>query len=61
MGEDGAGLVVWSIVASVICALVGALIGSKRGREFDGLLLGAFLGFIGLIILLCLPKREPKH
>jgi DNA-directed RNA polymerase subunit RPC12/RpoP len=40
--------------------LVGYLAGRARGRESDGLLLGALLGPIGWLLILCGPDKRPK-
>ena len=46
-------LVVW-----LVCGLLGALLGQSKNRKIEGLLLGFFLGILGLIILVFLPPRE---
>lgn len=44
----------------VIGAGVGYAIGTQRGREGEGLLFGAFLGFIGWFIILVGPDYRRK-
>ena len=53
----------WNIIILVVAwlvvgALVGFLAGRARGREEDGLKLGAFLGPVGWLITLCLSDQR---
>lgn len=36
---------------SVVFAVIGGIVGSSKGRRVEGVLLGLFLGVIGLILI----------
>jgi ABC-type uncharacterized transport system permease subunit len=43
----------------VVCGIGGGFLAQSKGRNFaEGLILGIVLGFIGLIIEACLPKKD---
>ena len=42
----------------LVCAVLSMIIGATKGRSGAGLLLGLFLGPIGLIIIAVLPPNE---
>jgi len=47
-------LILW-----VLCGIGGGFLAQSKGRNFgEGLILGIVLGFIGLIIEACLPKKD---
>ena len=44
------------VIASAVCAFVATAIGKSKGRGFLGFVLGAFLGIIGVVIILLMKK-----
>ena len=49
---------VFLVLAAFGCALLGAYLGSINKRAWTGLFLGLFLGPIGLIIILLIPRKK---
>ena len=49
---------VFLVLAAFGCALLGAYLGSINKRAWTGLFLGLFLGPIGLIIILLIPRKN---
>ncbi len=45
------------IISMVLFGYIGYLMGKARNTEILGLLLGMFLGIIGLLIMLFIPKN----
>jgi hypothetical protein len=50
-------IIVWCVAATI----VGAFVGDYKGRTWTGVLLGFFLGWIGVIITACLPPTQEKR
>jgi uncharacterized membrane protein YeaQ/YmgE (transglycosylase-associated protein family) len=50
-------VIIWVVVA-VVCGFLGRSIGKSKGRGTEGWWLGFVLGFIGLIIVACLPRDK---
>jgi hypothetical protein len=49
------------LVIAAVCALTGAWIGHHKGQTAAGAWLGALLGVLGVLIIVCVPKtRERK-
>ena len=46
------------IIVWIASAIAAGVVGKSKGRTGAGWLLGIFLGFIGLIIIALLPKKE---
>jgi len=42
----------------IVTALIGLAIGNRKGRAFQGLLLGLLLSVIGILIIAFLPATE---
>jgi len=51
---------VLAIIMWCLCALVGAYICRPKNREQDGIVLGLFLGPLGVVIALMLKPAAPK-
>jgi hypothetical protein len=49
------------LLAWAVCAVAGGYMGNARGRMTIGLLLGMFLGVIGLVIILCVPRTHENQ
>ncbi len=49
-------IVAWALVAGL-----GYFIGTRKGRPAAGLLLGLFLGLIGIVIIAVIPATDPSH
>ena len=49
------GLIVWALIVTV-----GYSIGQKKGRAGAGVLLAAFLGAAGLVVIACLPPNQEE-
>ncbi|MFA7323973.1 MAG: hypothetical protein WC005_06405 [Candidatus Nanopelagicales bacterium] len=50
----------WELVlAWLLAAMFGLLLGQAKNRRTQGLLLGALLSWIGIVILAALPSRTP--
>ena len=47
-------------ILSIVCALIGYSIGKPKGRSVDGILLGLFLGPIGVLIIAVLRPLGKK-
>jgi hypothetical protein len=50
-------VIIWAVVA-VVCGFLGRSIGKGKGRGTAGWWLGFVLGFIGLVIVACLPRDK---
>ncbi len=48
------------IFSALVFGTIGAFVGSTKGSTKEGLILGALLGIIGLIILAFMPGKEEK-
>jgi hypothetical protein len=48
-----AGIAVW-----VVSVIIGGAVGKRKGRQGTAELLTIFLGVVGLVIVLCLPKSR---
>ena len=48
-----------AVILWIFCAIVGGAIGSMKNRTAEGVLWGALLAVIGIIIILCRSKN-PK-
>jgi uncharacterized membrane protein YfcA len=46
------------LIFTVVFALIGYRVGVWKGRPSLGALLGMFLGLIGVVIMLCVPKTQ---
>lgn len=53
----GALLVLW-LLSAIIFTPIAALIGSRKGRTGQGVLLGIFLSFVGVIIIALVKPRS---
>ena len=42
----------------IVCVIIALVIGSEKNRPVLGLILGILLGFIGVIIIACIDKKE---
>jgi hypothetical protein len=56
---DMADIIVW-IISAVFTGIVGYLIGGRRGRAYDGSILGFCLGPLGWIIVLVMEDKRSK-
>jgi hypothetical protein len=47
-----------ALISALVFALIGYRLGVWKGRPSLGGLLGMFLGLIGVVIILCVPKTH---
>lgn len=46
------------VLVWIFCAIISGAIGSMKNRTAEGVLWGALLGVIGIIVMLCKSKKE---